>query len=99
MMGTLFAQGQIVKLFLFHAGLTEPGPIANCGALFAAQLARTHGVTIELRESQMMAGPALDRDISTFLGEKVVPAGVFIHPVEKEIIPWRWCKEGNGSGS
>lgn len=99
MMGTLFAQGQIVKLFLFHAGLTEPGPIANCGALFAAQLARTHGVTIELGESQAIADPGMDRDISTFLGEKVVPAGVFIHPVEKEIIPWRWCKEGNGSGS
>jgi methylthioribose-1-phosphate isomerase len=99
MIGTLFAQGQIAKLFLFHRGVNEQGPSGYCGALLAAQLARAHGVTIEVRESQAIADPAMDRDISTFLGEKVIPAGVSIHPLEKEIIPWQWCKEGNGSGS
>jgi methylthioribose-1-phosphate isomerase len=99
MMGTLFAQRQIKKLFLFHTELTEAGPSAYCGGLLTAQLARAHGVAIELQESRSPAEPAADRDIATFLGEKVIPAGVSIYPLEKEVIPWELCRQCKGSGS
>jgi methylthioribose-1-phosphate isomerase len=92
MMGTLFIQRQIRTLLLFHTELTETGPSAYCGALLTAQLARAHGVAIELQESRSPTEPAADPDIGTFLGEKVVPAGVSIYPLEKEIIPWELCR-------
>jgi methylthioribose-1-phosphate isomerase len=48
MMGTLFAQGEIRKLCLFYTTLGEAGPRGICGSLLAVQLARLHGVPIEL---------------------------------------------------
>lgn len=99
MMGTLFAQGQIERLFLFHRGVHERGPSGYGGALLAAQLARTHGVALELQPSKVRVDAPLDGDVATFLGERVVPAGVSIHPLETEIIPWELCGECKGSGS
>ena len=99
MMGTLFAQGQIEKLFLFHRGVHQRGPSGYGGALLAAQLARVHGVAIELQPSKATVDAPLDGDVATFLGERVVPAGVSIHALETEIIPWELCGECKGSGS
>jgi len=53
MMGTLFAQGRVRRLFLFYEELKESGPMGICGSLLAAHLAREHGVPIEL----LQAGP------------------------------------------
>ncbi len=99
MMGTLFAQGQIAKLFLFHRGVFEQGPSGYCGALLATHLAKSHGVAIELQKSQVIGDPTMDHDVGTFLGEKVVPEGVAIHPIEAETIPWEMCQECKGNGS
>lgn len=99
MIGTLFAQKQIRKFLLFHTELTAAGPSAYCGALLAAQLACAHGVAIDLRESCTSTEPMSDRDVATFLGEKVVPAGVSIYPLEKEVIPWELCRPCKSSNS
>ena len=48
MMGTLFAQGEIGKLCFFYDSLAAAGPQGICGSLSAVQLARLHGVPIEL---------------------------------------------------
>jgi methylthioribose-1-phosphate isomerase len=92
MMGTLFAQDQISKLLLFYTELTAAGPSAYCGALLAVQLARAHGIAIDLRESCDTTEPVSDRDVATFLGVKVLPAGVSVYPLEKEVIPWELCR-------
>jgi len=92
MMGTLFAQDQIRKLLLFHTELTAAGPSAYCGALLAAQLACGHGIAVDLHESCSSPEPVSDQDVATFLGVKVVPAGVSIYPLEKEVIPWELCR-------
>ncbi|MGE5819437.1 MAG: hypothetical protein ACM37Z_15555, partial [Deltaproteobacteria bacterium] len=99
MMGTLFAQDQIRKLLLFHTALTADGPSAYCGGLLAAQLAYAHGITIDLRESCSSTAPVPDRDVATFLGAKVVPAGVSIYPLEKEVIPWELCRPCKSTSS
>ncbi|NIO11855.1 MAG: hypothetical protein GTO40_29045, partial [Deltaproteobacteria bacterium] len=36
MTGTFFAQGAIRRVYLFHQGLNEEGPVAICGSLLAA---------------------------------------------------------------
>ena len=41
-MGTLFAQGEIRKLYLFYENLAAEGPSGICGSLLAVQLARLH---------------------------------------------------------
>jgi methylthioribose-1-phosphate isomerase len=92
MIGTLFAQKQIGKLLLSYTELTPAGPHACCGSLLAAQLARDHGIGIDLQESCGSTAPLPDRDVATFLGATVVPAGATIYPVEREIIPWELCK-------
>jgi hypothetical protein len=92
MIGTLFAQRQIRKFLLFHTELTAAGPSAYCGALLAAQLACAHGIAVDLHESCNSTEPVSDRDVATFLGVKVVPAGVFIYALEKEVIPWNLCR-------
>jgi hypothetical protein len=88
-MGTLFAQGEIRKLCLFYTDLTDEGPLGICGALAAAQLARLHGVRVELFKSERRANAALDCDVSTFMGKRICPAGVAIRPVQAEVVPWR----------
>lgn len=95
MMGTFFAQGAIRRLYLFYSDIGAEGPVGSPGALLAALLARAHGVPIELLAGEAPA-PAADRDVSTFLGRRVLPDGVKVFPVEKEVIPWSLFKE-NGA--
>ncbi len=92
MMGTLFAHGEIAKLCFFYDDLSEAGPRGICGSLLAVQLARLHGVPIELFGAAERNDTTLDSDVSTFMGKKICPAGVSIHPVEPEVVPWRLLK-------
>jgi methylthioribose-1-phosphate isomerase len=89
MMGALFAQGEIRKLCLFYERLTEEGPEGICGSLLTVQLARLHGVPIELfagEEHRTSMTP--DRDVSTLMGKRTCPVGVKIRAAESEVIPW-----------
>jgi methylthioribose-1-phosphate isomerase len=88
MMGTLFAHGEILKLCLFYGSLGEEGPRGICGSLLAVQLARLHGVPIELFNGDERSDSPLDSDVSTFMGKKICPAGVAIRAVEEEVVPW-----------
>ena len=99
MMGTLFAQGEIRKLCLFYDGLSEKGPRGICGSLLAVRLARYHDVPIELLASETPEGAGTDRDVSTFLGQRICPAGVSVHPIESEILPWEIFKNASGASS
>ncbi len=93
MMGTFFAQGQIQRLYLFYTELSDKGPVGICGSLLAVLLARAHGVPVELLASEEARQTPLDRDISTFLGQRICPEGVAIYPIEREVIPWSLLKE------
>jgi methylthioribose-1-phosphate isomerase len=97
MMGALFAQRQIKQLYLFYNGLSEGGPSGICGSLLAAGLARAHGVPVELLEADSAAASSIDRDVSTFLGHKVIPTGVSVYPVDPEIIPWQLLNAPQGA--
>ena len=88
MMGTLFAQGEILKLCLFYGSLGEAGPRGICGSLLAVQLARLHGVPIELFNGDERSDSPRDSDVSTFMGKKICPAGVAVRAVEEEVVPW-----------
>ncbi|MGH7816532.1 MAG: hypothetical protein ACREOR_04005, partial [Candidatus Binatia bacterium] len=92
MMGTLFAHGEICKLCFFYDDLTEEGPRGICGSLLAVQLARLHGVPIELFNGEARKNSTSDSDVSTFMGKKICPPGVSIHPVESEAVPWALFK-------
>jgi methylthioribose-1-phosphate isomerase len=87
-MGTLFAQGEIRKLCLFYESLSSEGPVGISGSLLAVRLARLHGVEIELFDGAHAKNQTRDRDISTFLGNNICPAGVTIRTIEPEVIPW-----------
>ena len=91
-MGTLFAQGEIRKLCLFYNSLTEGGPKGICGSLLAVQLARLHGVAIELFSGEAQSDSTADEDVSTFMGKKICPGGVAVRPVEAEVVPWALFK-------
>ncbi len=93
MMGTLFAQRQIQRLYLFYSELGAEGPKGICGSLLAARLARAHGVPIELQESEDTNELPADPDVSTFLGRKMIPPKVAVYPIEKEVLPWALLKE------
>jgi methylthioribose-1-phosphate isomerase len=93
MMGTLFAQGEIRKLCLFYTALSEDGPAGICGTLLAVQLARLHGVPVELFGGEQHMDSTLDSDVSTFMGRKICPAGVGIRAVEAEVVPWTLLKD------
>jgi methylthioribose-1-phosphate isomerase len=93
MMGTLFAQHQIQRLYLFYSELDAAGPKGICGSLLAARLARAHGVPIELQESEETKELPADSDVSTFLGRKMIPPKVAVYPIEKEVLPWALLKE------
>jgi methylthioribose-1-phosphate isomerase len=97
MMGALFCQAEIRRLYLFYTDLHEKGPVGICGSLMAVLLARAHGVPIELLASNEGSETPLDRDVSTFLGERVSPEGVAIYRVEKELIPWSLLKENKAT--
>lgn len=92
MMGAFFALGQIKRLYLFYSELSEKGPVGMCGSLLALLLARAHGVAVELLASTE-GEASLDRDVSTFLGQRVSTDGVLIYPIEKETLPWSLFKE------
>jgi methylthioribose-1-phosphate isomerase len=94
MMGTLFAQGEIRKLCLFYTALTEEGPAGICGTLLAAQLARLHGVPVELFTGEQHMGSTLDRDVSSFMGKRICPAGAGIREIAAEVVPWTLLKDG-----
>lgn len=98
MMGTLFFQGRIQRLYLFCLGFTPNGPQGICGTLLAAHLARAHGVPVELLESDGAEAAAPDSDVATFLGERVIPEFIPVHPIEKEVIPWSLLKAPQGGG-
>ena len=93
MMGTLFAQRQIQRLYLFYSELGVEGPKGICGSLLAARLAHAHGVPIELQESEDTKELPADSDVSTFLGRKMIPPKVAVYPIEKEVLPWALLKE------
>jgi methylthioribose-1-phosphate isomerase len=97
MMGTLFAQGQIGQLYLFYSGLNPSGPEGICGSLLAVRLARAHDVPIELQECATVDEAPPDRDISSFLGQRIAPHGVSIQPLQKEIVPWELFQPKGGS--
>ena len=99
MMGTFFAQGAIQRLYLHYVELGANGPVGLCGSLLAAHLARAHRVPVELFGAEAAEASLPDRDVSTFMGERVVPEGVAIYPVEREVIPWSLFKEGKGGGA
>ncbi|HSC41050.1 MAG TPA: hypothetical protein VLH17_02115, partial [Candidatus Binatia bacterium] len=91
-MGTLFGRGEIRKLCLFYDSLSSEGPIGICGSLLAARLAQLHGVEIELFNGAQEKMPTADRDVSTFLGNNILPAEVTTRRVEPEVIPWKFLK-------
>ena len=93
MMGTFFARGQILGLYLFYEELSEKGPVGICGSLLVTILARAHGVPVELLESDDADMAPSDQDVSTFMGQRVSPEGVTIYPIEREVIPWSLFKE------
>lgn len=92
MMGTLFAHGEIAKLCFFYDGLAPEGPRGICGALLAVQLARLHGVAIELFSGDGHSESTADSDVSTFLGELICPDGVVVRPLGAEVVPWALFK-------
>jgi methylthioribose-1-phosphate isomerase len=99
MMGTLFAQGEIHRLYLFYHRLSAQGPDGICGSALAALLAKAHGVPVELLEAQAESPVLADRDVSTFLGQRVLPAGASVYPVANETMPWSLFKENSGANS
>jgi methylthioribose-1-phosphate isomerase len=99
MMGTFFAQGLIRRLYLFYSEVGAQGAVGICGSLLAVILARAQGVPVELLASEAVQTTLPDRDVSTFMQDKVIPDGVAIYPVEREIIPWSLFKEGKAGGA
>jgi methylthioribose-1-phosphate isomerase len=93
MMGILFAQGEIRKLYLYYSGLDKRGPSGICGSLLAVRLARAHGVAIELLAAEPATRSNSDRDVSTFMGKSISSAGVSILPIESEVMAWELFKE------
>src|SRR5258706_2524168 len=91
-MGTLFAQGEIRKLCFFYNDLTEAGAQGICGSLLAVQLARLHGVAIELFAGEQPQENTLDLDVTTFMGKPTCPTGVTVHSIASEIVPWGLLK-------
>ncbi|HYA31081.1 MAG TPA: hypothetical protein VEI95_19850, partial [Acidobacteriota bacterium] len=92
MMGTLFANGEIRKLCFFYNGLADEGPRGICGSLLAVQLARLHGVPVEIYSGAEHAHSTPDWDVATFLGKSIRPAGVSIYPLQAEVVPWALLK-------
>ncbi len=93
MMGTLFASGEICKLCFFYSGLAEEGPHGICGSLLAVQLARLHGVPIEIHRAADSDESTSDLDVATFLGRSILPTGASIYPLETEVVPWALFKD------
>ena len=92
MMGTLFAHGEIAKLAFSMTAWRQRGRSGICGSLLAVQLARLHGVAIELFSGDGHSESTADSDVSTFLGEPICPAGVVVRPLGAEVVPWALFK-------
>ncbi|MBI2985239.1 MAG: hypothetical protein HYY45_00585 [Deltaproteobacteria bacterium] len=99
MMGAFFAQGQIKRLYLFYSELSGERLVGICGSLLAVRLARTHAVPIELLSAEESQDAPPDRDVSTFLGQRVICDRVTIYPIEKEVIPWSLLKESRAGSA
>jgi len=97
MMGALFAAGEIRQLYLFYSRLNEAGLEGICGSLLAVRLARGHRVAIELQEADAAEDPPSDQDVASFLGQRIIPAGVAVHPLQTEVIPWELIKDQTGA--
>jgi methylthioribose-1-phosphate isomerase len=95
MMGTLFAQGEIRRLYLFYQRLSTYGPDGICGSALAALLAKAHRVAVELFEAETATPAFGDRDVSTFLGERVLPPGVAVHRLGTESMAWSLFRENS----
>jgi methylthioribose-1-phosphate isomerase len=93
MMGTFFAQGEIRRLYLYYDKIGEKGPEGICGSLLVAHLARAHGVPVEVLASGDAMERPLDRNVSSFLGHRVISEGVAAYPIENEVIPWSLLRE------
>ena len=98
MMGALFAQREILRLYLFCHEVAGHGAQGITGSLLASHLARAHGVPVELLEGNGENAVPLDQDVSTFLGEKVLPRGVSVEPLRTEMIPPLVVRPGTGVG-
>ena len=70
----------------------QRGRSGICGSLLAVQLARLHGVAIELFSGDGHSESTADSDVSTFLGEPICPAGVVVRPLGAEVVPWALFK-------
>jgi methylthioribose-1-phosphate isomerase len=93
MMGTLFAHGEIAKLVFFHHRLTDHGATGITGSLLAVQLARVHGVPVELRSGAQSLSMATDNDVATFMGNRICPAGVSVYPLAPDQIPRKLLRD------
>jgi len=94
-MGTLFRRGEILKLYLFCERMSEAGPVGICGSLLAAQLARLHGVPVELFDGAGSSDAPLDKDVATFMGTRICPSGVSVPALEPETVPWSLFRAGH----
>lgn len=88
MIGALFGQDEIRKVYLSYLDLGETGPKAACGSLLVARLSRLHGIQVELQPADENAPSGPDRDVTTFLGEPILPAGASAYPIKEEALPW-----------
>ena len=93
MMGTLFRSGEIAKLYFYYNRLSEDGPIGLSGSLLAVQLARLHGVAVELSSGKEPISMPPDHDVTTFMGKRICPAGAAVYPLEPETVPWRLLRD------
>lgn len=96
MMGIFFARGWIERLYLCCTELNEKSAVGFCGARLAALLARNHAVPMELLEAGETPSRPLDRDVSTFCGDKIIPEGAIPHPPEADLIPRSYLHQEKG---
>ncbi|MBI4529864.1 MAG: hypothetical protein HY695_39195 [Deltaproteobacteria bacterium] len=97
MMGFFFGRKEIQRLYLYCSDLGSKGAVSICGSLLASLLARAHGVPVEILSC---SGPTKekspDRDVATLMGRRVIPDGVGIYPVQKELLPRSLLNGGVG---
>jgi methylthioribose-1-phosphate isomerase len=97
MIGTLFAQGEILRVYLFYDRLSEQGASGICGSALVVLLAKAHGVPLELLQAETETPSLPDRDISTFLGRPVLPSGASVYCLSNEMLPWSLFKDSGAN--
>ncbi|HET9297073.1 MAG TPA: hypothetical protein VFP18_09280, partial [Candidatus Binatia bacterium] len=85
--GFFFARDEISKLYLYYSRLDPHGASGICGSLLALELARAHGIPVELLASDSVKRLTIDSDVSTFMGRNICPSGASIFPLKSEVIP------------